>query len=62
MTIRKSTGLPMLFVSLYSPKGTYDALYLCNYATINVVDPLYRVPGWARCSSSAPATTPCASG
>lgn len=45
MTIRKSTGLPMLNVALYSPKGTYDALYLSNYATINLVDPLYRVPG-----------------
>ena len=45
MTIRKSTGLPMLFITVYSPNGSYDALYLCNYATINVVDPLYRVPG-----------------
>jgi len=45
MTIRKSTGLPMLNIALYSPKGTYDALYLSNYATINLVDPLYRVPG-----------------
>ena len=45
MTIRKSTGLPLLFITLFSPKGSYDALYLCNYGTINVVDPLYRVPG-----------------
>jgi HAE1 family hydrophobic/amphiphilic exporter-1 len=45
MTIRKSTGLPMINITLYSPNGTYDALYLANYATINVVDPLYRVPG-----------------
>jgi HAE1 family hydrophobic/amphiphilic exporter-1 len=45
MTIRKSTGLPMINITLYSPNGTYDALYLSNYATINVVDPLYRVPG-----------------
>ena len=45
MTIRKSTGFPLLFLTLYSPKGTYDALYLCNYGTINIIDPLYRVPG-----------------
>ena len=45
MIIRKSTGLPMLFITLYSPTDSYDALYLCNYGTINVVDPLYRVPG-----------------
>jgi hydrophobic/amphiphilic exporter-1 (mainly G- bacteria), HAE1 family len=45
LTTRKSTGLPMLIISLYSPKNTYDALFLANYATINVNDVLYRVPG-----------------
>jgi len=45
MTIRKSTGTALLLVALYSPKSTYDALFLSNYGTINVVDPLYRVPG-----------------
>ena len=42
-TMRKSTGLPMMMVSLYSPTNTYDALYLANYANINIVDALYRV-------------------
>jgi len=42
---RKSTGLPMLVISLYSPNQTYDSLFLANYANINVVDVLYRVPG-----------------
>jgi HAE1 family hydrophobic/amphiphilic exporter-1 len=32
-------------VQLYSPKGTYDALYLSNYATINVIDALKRING-----------------
>src|SRR6266581_3070592 len=45
LTTRKSTGLPMLIISLYSPKNTYDSLFLANYATINVNDVLYRVPG-----------------
>jgi hydrophobic/amphiphilic exporter-1 (mainly G- bacteria), HAE1 family len=44
-TLRKSTGLPMMLVSLYSPKNEYDALYLANYANINIVDALYRVNG-----------------
>ncbi len=35
----------MMLVSLYSPKQTYDALFLANYANINLVDALYRVPG-----------------
>ena len=45
MTIKKTTGTSLLLLSLYSPKGTYDGLFLSNYATINLVDPLYRVPG-----------------
>src|SRR2546430_4331978 len=45
MLIRKSTGLPLLAVSLYSPHKTHDALFLGNYANINLVDALLRVPG-----------------
>ncbi len=45
LNIRKSTGLPLLLIALYSPKGTYDSLFLSNYANINVNDTLYRVPG-----------------
>jgi HAE1 family hydrophobic/amphiphilic exporter-1 len=45
LTTRKSTGLPMLIVALYSPKKTYDSLFLANYANININDTLYRVPG-----------------
>jgi HAE1 family hydrophobic/amphiphilic exporter-1 len=45
LTMRKQTGLPMLIVSLYSPKQTYNALFLANYANINILDALYRVPG-----------------
>ncbi len=45
LTVKKATSNPLLIVSLYSPKGTYDALFLGNYATINVNDAVYRVPG-----------------
>src|SRR5690242_4449649 len=45
LTTRKSTGLPMLIISLFSPHNTYDALFLSNFATININDVLYRVPG-----------------
>ena len=45
LTLRKITGLPMMLVSLSSPNKTYDALFLANYANINIVDALYRVPG-----------------
>jgi HAE1 family hydrophobic/amphiphilic exporter-1 len=45
LTLRKSTGMPMLVIGLYSPKQTYDALFLANYANINLIDAIYRVPG-----------------
>ncbi len=45
LTLRKATGFPMMIVSLSSPKDTYDALFLANYANINIIDALYRVPG-----------------
>jgi multidrug efflux pump len=35
----------LLVVALNSPKGTYDSLYLSNYATQNVVDELKKIPG-----------------
>jgi HAE1 family hydrophobic/amphiphilic exporter-1 len=45
LTYRKTQGTPALLISLYSPKGTYNGLFLGNYALINVNDALYRVPG-----------------
>jgi HAE1 family hydrophobic/amphiphilic exporter-1 len=45
VTTRKSTGLPMLVISLFSPNKTYDALFMANYANINLNDALSRVPG-----------------
>src|SRR5438128_3446028 len=44
-SLRKSTGLPMLVISLFSPNNTYNSLFLANYANININDALYRVPG-----------------
>src|SRR6202171_4296978 len=45
LTMRKSIGFPMMIIALSSPKNSYDALFLANYANINIVDALYRVPG-----------------
>jgi HAE1 family hydrophobic/amphiphilic exporter-1 len=45
LTYRKTAGVPMLLIALFSPKGTYNSLFLGNYALINIDDPLYRVPG-----------------
>ncbi|HEY7664287.1 MAG TPA: multidrug efflux RND transporter permease subunit [Xanthobacteraceae bacterium] len=45
LTIRKKSAALLQVISLYSPKGTYDAIYLSNYATINLIDPLARIKG-----------------
>ncbi len=45
MTVTQSMGIPLLVVSLYSPNGSYDALFLANYAQITMNNPLYRVRG-----------------
>jgi len=48
VTVQKSTTAPLMLVSLYSPNQTYDGVFLANYAYINLVDQLTRVPGIAR--------------
>src|SRR6266850_8190248 len=45
LAYRKATGLPLIIFGLYSPDQRYDALFLANYANINVNDALYRVRG-----------------
>ncbi|MBV8411164.1 MAG: multidrug efflux RND transporter permease subunit [Alphaproteobacteria bacterium] len=45
LVIRKKSAALLQVIALYSPKNTYDALYLNNYATINVLDPLGRIRG-----------------
>ena len=45
LSMRKRTGLPMLIVSLSSPRKTHNSLFLANYANINILDAIYRVPG-----------------
>src|SRR5512139_2170155 len=47
VTVKKSTSSPLMVVSLYSPKGTYDATFLANYANININDQMTRIPGIA---------------
>ena len=45
VTVQKSVSAPLMAMGLYSPKGTYDARFLTNYAYINLNDQLTRVPG-----------------
>ena len=47
ITVQKSTSSPLVMFSVFSPKGTYDSIFLANYAYINLVDQLTRQPGIA---------------
>src|ERR1700758_4527751 len=45
ITVQKTVTAPLMVISLYSPKGTYDARFLANYSYINLNDQLTRLPG-----------------
>ena len=45
ISVRKSVTAPLMLFAVYSPKGSYDAKFLANYAYINLNDPLLRSPG-----------------
>jgi len=47
ITVQKSTSAPLMLFALYSPNGSYDNIFLANYAYINLNDALTRVPGIA---------------
>ena len=45
VTVKKESPQALLLVDLTSPENRFDAIYLRNYADINVKDELGRVPG-----------------
>jgi len=45
LSVQKVSSALLQVIQLYSPNGTYDALYLSNYATINILDALKRING-----------------
>ena len=62
LTIRKKSAALLQVLNIYSPKNTYDPLYLSNYATINVLDTLSRIKGVGQATCSGRSTIRCASG
>jgi HAE1 family hydrophobic/amphiphilic exporter-1 len=45
ITVQKTATAPLMLVTVYSPKGTYDARFLANYAYINLSDQINRSYG-----------------
>jgi hydrophobic/amphiphilic exporter-1 (mainly G- bacteria), HAE1 family len=48
ITVLKSPTAPLMLISIYSPKETYDGQFLANYSNINLSDQLNRVYGISR--------------
>jgi len=45
VSVKRSSPDILMAIGLVSPKGTYDSIFLSNYAAINLIDMLARVPG-----------------
>ena len=45
VTVQKASPDLMMVVHLYSPDKSRDALYISNYATLEITDPLTRIDG-----------------
>jgi len=54
VTTKKQSSAMLQVVAVYSPKGTRDALFLSNFATINLLDSLKRLPGVGEASLFGP--------
>lgn len=45
ITVEKETATRLMTITIMSADPKYDEIYLSNFATLNVVDPLRRIPG-----------------
>ena len=45
VTTKKTTPDTLMYLAVHSPGGTYDELFLSNYAAINIVENIKRVKG-----------------
>ena len=45
ISVKKKSPDILLAISIYSPDKTFDDTFLSNYTSINLVDPIARIPG-----------------
>ena len=51
---KKQSSAMLQVIAIFSPKGSRDALFLSNFATINLLDSLKRLPGVGEASLFGP--------
>ena len=54
VSVRSRSSSMLMGVSIYSPKGTHDNVFLNNYATVNIRDTIARLPGVGEASVFGP--------
>ncbi|WP_374368557.1 efflux RND transporter permease subunit [Dongia sp.] len=45
VTVKKKSSALLAVIAVYSPKNTYDPLFISNYVTINLLDQVKSAPG-----------------
>jgi hydrophobic/amphiphilic exporter-1 (mainly G- bacteria), HAE1 family len=50
VTVQKKSTAILLAISMESPDGTYDSLFISNYAYLRVRDEISRIPGVGACN------------
>src|ERR1700755_2315793 len=45
VTVKKKSSALLGVIAVYSPKHTHDPLFISNYVTINMLDPIKSTPG-----------------
>jgi multidrug efflux pump len=51
VSVTSGSGTFLMIITLSSPDGRYDSLFLNNYSALNVIDQLKRIPGVASAGS-----------
>ena len=62
ITVKKKSSALLGVIAVYSPKQTYDPLFLSNYVTINLLDQIKSTPGVAMRFCGGPRITRCVPG
>ena len=62
ITVKKKSSALLGVIAVYSPKQTYDPLFLSNYVTINLLDQIKSTPGVAMRCCGGPRITRCVPG
>ena len=62
IVVKKRSNDILMSISVISKDGSRDSVFLSNYAAVNIVEEIKRVPGISDAGILAPATIRCASG